>query len=93
MSEPEICEASTADILDIAVRGEADRWKIAVWPGLVDILASDADVVKTTTAAVLWQPLVSVSATDHSLIVETSRNVFRLASGDRTFVIREVDVR
>jgi hypothetical protein len=85
----EICEASTADLLDIAVRGEASRWKIAVWLGLVDILASDADVVKTTTAAVLWQPLVSVSATDHSLIVETSRNVFRLSPGHRTFVIRE----
>lgn len=84
-----IVEATTNDLLDIAVRGEANRWKIAVWPGPVDILASDADVVKTTSAAVLWQPLVSVTANDHSLIVETTRNVFRLAPGHRTFVIRE----
>ena len=89
MSEPQIVEAITADLLDIAVRGEADQWRIAVWPGLVDILASDADVVRTTAAAVLWQALVSVTSNERSLIVETKSNVFRLAPDHRTFVIRE----
>jgi hypothetical protein len=89
MSESQIVEATTNDLLDIAVRGEASEWKIAVWPGLVEVLASDAAVVQTTKAVVLWQPLMSVTANDHSLIVETSRNVFRLAPGHRTFVIRE----
>jgi hypothetical protein len=92
MSESEICEASTADLLDIGAKHEEPLWLIAVWPGIPgtpDVLASDAGVVATTDAAVLWQSIVAVHANTHSLIVETSRSVFRLAPGHRTFVIRE----
>lgn len=85
----EIVEATTADLLDIAVRREESRWRIAVWPGPVQVLASDAAMVATTTAAVLWQPVTRIRITEYGLVIETTTAVYRPMPGDRTFVIRE----
>lgn len=89
MSESQIVEATTTDLLDIAVRREESRWQIAVWPGPVHVLASDAAVVGTTTATVLWQPLTRIRITEYGLVIETTTAVYRPMPGDRTFVIRE----
>jgi hypothetical protein len=84
----EILPATTNDLLDIAASGETGHWQIAVWPGPSGVLASDADVVATTKAAVLWQTLRGVRTNGNQLTVITDAGMYR-SVGDATFVIRE----
>lgn len=88
MSESEIVEANTNDLLDIAARKQCARYQIAVWPGPTQVLASNASVVETTEAVVFWQTLTAVRVSNNSLIVDTTSNVFSVPMGRHTFVIR-----
>lgn len=83
----EIFNTGTQFLLELAYDGDLGRYQIAVWPGPTQVLASDATIVATTDAVVLWQTLRGVRTSGSQVTITTDHSMYRVGGRD-TFVLR-----